>query len=119
VLVEHAVQRLHHLFHRRVLEVVFRTWCVDEGEVDAMRAGCEPADPVHAAVYAIARDVVLQRGRVDDDILRRAEDAGLTDTDLLRLVAECTFAGFVGTVDNLAGRVPLDEYLRPRQWKSG
>jgi alkylhydroperoxidase family enzyme len=92
---------------------------VDEREIDAMRAGTEPTDPVHAAIYAFARVVVMQRGKVDDDVLHRASDAGLTDADVLQLVAECTFAGLVGTIDNLAGRVPLDEFLRPRQWKPG
>ena len=46
----------------------------------------------------------------------RANDAGLDASDLLQLVTECVFAGLVGIVDNLAGRVPLDEFLRPRQW---
>ena len=92
---------------------------VDEVDIDAMRAGSEPSDPVHAAVYAFARDVVEQRGKVDDDVVQRAHEAGLTDADLLQLVAECVFAGLVGTVDNLAGRVPLDDFLQPRQWKSG
>jgi alkylhydroperoxidase family enzyme len=91
----------------------------DEVDIEAMRAGSEPSDPVHAAVYGFARAVVTERGKVADDIVERAHDAGLTDADLLQLVAECVFAVLVGTVDNLAGRVPLDEFLRPRQWKSG
>jgi alkylhydroperoxidase family enzyme len=89
---------------------------IDASDIDAMRAGSEPADPVHAAVYVFARDVAAGRGKISDDVVRRANDAGLTDADLLQLVAECVFAGLVGTVDNLAGRVPLDEFLRPRQW---
>ena len=91
---------------------------VDEADIDAMRAGSEPSDPVHAAVYAFARSVALDRGKVADDVVRRAHDVGLTDTDLLQLVAECTFAGLVGTIDNLAGRVPLDEFLQPQAWKA-
>jgi hypothetical protein len=63
--------------------------------------------------------VVTERGKVGDDVVERAHRAGLTDADLLQLVAECVFAGLVGTVDNLAGRVPLDEFLRPRQSKPG
>jgi len=92
---------------------------VDEADLDAMRAGTEPGDPVHAAVYAFARRVALDRGKVADDVVQRAHDAGLTDADLLQLVAECTVAGLVGTVDNLAGRVPLDDFLLPRAWKAG
>jgi alkylhydroperoxidase family enzyme len=89
---------------------------VDELDIDAMRAGSAPQDPVHGAVYAFVRDVTVQRGKVADDVVQNAYDAGLSDTDLLQLVAECVFAGLVGTVDNLADRVPLDEFLRNRQW---
>jgi alkylhydroperoxidase family enzyme len=91
---------------------------VDEAEIDAMRAGSEPSDPVSAAVYAFARQVVLDRGKAADDVVERAHGVGLTDADLLQLVAECAFAGLVGTIDNLAGRVPLDEFLQPRAWKA-
>jgi alkylhydroperoxidase family enzyme len=101
-------------FHSTVLG----TLGLDEADIDAMRAGAEPTDAVHAAVYVFARDVVAQRGKVSDDVTRRAHAAGLSDVDLLQLVAECVFAGLVGTVDNLAGRVPLDEFLRPRQWRA-
>ena len=87
--------------------------------IDAMRAGDEPSDPVDAAVYAFARDVALHRGKVADDVVRRAHDAGLSDSALLQLVTECVFAGLVGIVDNLAGRVPLDEFLQPQAWKAG
>ena len=59
------------------------------------------------------------RGKVPDDVVQRAHDVGLTDADLLQLVAECAFASLVGTIDNLAGRVPLDEFLQPQAWKAG
>ena len=52
-------------------------------------------------------------------MVRRAHDAGLSDSALLQLVAECMFAGLVGIVDNLAGRVALDEFLQPQAWKAG
>jgi alkylhydroperoxidase family enzyme len=102
-------------FHSTVLGALG----VDAAEIDAMRAGSEPSDPVHAAVYAFARDVAARRGKVTDDVIERAHDAGLTDAELLQLVAECVFAGLVGLVDNLAGRVPLDEFLQPQAWKAG
>jgi alkylhydroperoxidase family enzyme len=92
---------------------------LDADQIDAMRAGSEPNDPVHAAVYAFGRDVAVHRGKVTDDVVGRAYDAGLSDSDLLQLVAECVSAGLVGIVDNLAGRVPLDEFLQPQAWKAG
>jgi alkylhydroperoxidase family enzyme len=91
---------------------------VEADDIDAMRAGSEPNGPVHAAVCAFARDVAVHRGKVTDDVVRRARDAGLSDSALLQLVVECVFAGLVGIVDNLAGRVPLDELLRRQAWKA-
>jgi alkylhydroperoxidase family enzyme len=89
---------------------------LDDRDIDRMRRGDEPADPVHASVYAFARAVVLDRGAVADDVIRRAEAAGLGPADLLQLVTECVFAALVGVVDNLAGRVALDEFLQARAW---
>lgn len=90
---------------------------VAEPEIDAMRCGRAPTDATAAAVYTLARDVVLTRGKVDDAIVDRAFTAGLSTEAVLEVVAECCFAGLVGTVDNLADRVPLDEFLTPRAWR--
>jgi hypothetical protein len=90
---------------------------VGENDIEAMRQGSEPAGTTPAAAYAFARALVLDRGAVDPTILQRALAAGLTPPDLLQLVAECVFASLVGFVDNLAGRVELDEFLRLRAWK--
>jgi alkylhydroperoxidase family enzyme len=89
-----------------------------ELDLDAMRCGRPPSDagPAAAAVYALARDVVLTRGKVDDAVVDRAVAAGLSTEAVLDVVAECTFAGLVGTVDNLADRVALDPFLVPRAW---
>jgi alkylhydroperoxidase family enzyme len=92
---------------------------LEADDIDAMRAGSEPNDPVHAAVYAYSRAVAIDRGKITDDVVRRAHDAGLSDSALLQLVAECVFAGLVGIVDNLADRVPLDDFLQPQAWKAG
>jgi alkylhydroperoxidase family enzyme len=90
---------------------------VTERDIDAMRSGRAPADPARAAVYALSRDLVLTRGKVDDAVVARAVEAGLSAEAVLEVVAECTFAGLVGTMDNLAGRVPVDEFLAPRAWR--
>ena len=91
---------------------------VADEELDRMRAGEEPEDPRTAAVHALARELVLTRGKVEATV-GRALEAGLTVSDVLEVVAECTFAGLVGTVDNLAGRVELDAFLAPRAWQAG
>jgi alkylhydroperoxidase family enzyme len=89
---------------------------VDDTELERMRANEPPSDARLAAVYELARSIVLDRGKVDDAAVSCATAAGVTTPEILEIVAECTFAGLVGTLDNLAGRVQLDEFLRPRAW---
>jgi alkylhydroperoxidase family enzyme len=89
---------------------------VDETEIERMRTSKPPSDVKLAAVYELARSIVLDRGKVEDRAVSRATAAGVTTAEVLEIVAECTFAGLVGTLDNLAGRVELDEFLRPRAW---
>lgn len=90
---------------------------VAEDDLDAMRAGSPPAGERRAAVYEFARECVTRRGDVSDATLDRLTATGATTADILDLVAECTFASLVGTVDTLAGRVALDPFLEPRAWK--
>ncbi len=89
---------------------------VDEADIEQMRDGRPPADDKLAAVYDLARQIVVDRGRVDDGAVARAQQAGYSRSEILEIVAECTFAGLVGVVDNLAGRVRLDDFLVPRAW---
>jgi alkylhydroperoxidase family enzyme len=89
---------------------------VDDAEIARMRAGNEPADASLAVAYALAREIALGRGKVDDATVARAVAAGFSTEEILELVAECTFAGLVGTVDNLADRVELDAFLVPHAW---
>jgi alkylhydroperoxidase family enzyme len=102
-------------FHSTILGMLG----VDEAEIERMRAGSEPTGSAAlAAVYAFARAVALERGAVPDAVVQRAVDeAGLDAAALLQIVTECVFAGLVGIVDNLAGRVELDAFLEPRAWK--
>lgn len=91
---------------------------VAEEEIKRMRAGEEPAEAPTAAVYALARDLALHRGKVDEAAVRRAAAEGLSIAQILEVVAECGFASLVGLVDNLAGRVPLDGFLQPMAWRA-
>ena len=86
---------------------------LDPAEITALRAGRAPADPQLAAVHDLARAIVLERGKTDTAAARAA---GLVDREVLEIVAECTFAGLVGVIDNLLGRIDLDAFLRPQAW---
>jgi alkylhydroperoxidase family enzyme len=89
---------------------------VDDTEIERMRSGSEPSDAHRAAVYALAREIVVSRGKVGPATIVRATAAGLTPALVLEVVAESAFAALVGVVDNLADRVELDEPLVPRAW---
>ncbi len=91
---------------------------VAEDEIERMRAGAEPVDEPTAAAYALARQLALHRGKIDDATVARAAAAGLTTAQILEVLAESAFASLVGLVDNFAGRIPLDEFLQPRAWSA-
>jgi alkylhydroperoxidase family enzyme len=90
---------------------------LDDADIEALRDGHAPASEAAAAVQQLAREVVLGRGRLSDAGLTRATEAGLTTENILEIVLECSFAGLVGTIDNLADRVELDDFLTPRAWR--
>jgi alkylhydroperoxidase family enzyme len=90
---------------------------VEAADIERMRDGRPPAEGKLATVYELARQIVVERGRVDDDVIARVQQVGYSQSEVLDIVAECTFAGLVGVVDNLVNRVELDEFLRPRAWR--
>lgn len=88
----------------------------DEADIEAIRSGGSPTAPDTAAVEALAREVVEQRGKVADETMAAARAAGLSTENVLEVVLECAFASMVGLVDNLAGHITLDQFLAPRAW---
>jgi alkylhydroperoxidase family enzyme len=90
---------------------------VENAEIEVLRDGGAPTDPAAAAVHTLAREVVLERGKLSDATLAQAFAAGLSAEATLEVVLECTFAGMVGVIDNLAGHVELDGFLAPRAWR--
>lgn len=89
---------------------------VEDDQIAQMRDGTPPGDDRRTAIYEFATTLALNRGAVDDGIITRLADLGFDDAAVLDLVTECVFAGLVGVVDNLVGRVELDEFLQPQSW---
>jgi alkylhydroperoxidase family enzyme len=88
---------------------------VEDAEIERMRSAEPPSDARLAAAYLLARTLAVGRGKVDPEVLAGAE-AWYSTSEILEIVAETLFASLVGVVDNLAGRVKLDGFLRPRAW---
>jgi alkylhydroperoxidase family enzyme len=89
---------------------------VDETDIDAMRRGFEPAEPVAVAVHAFAREAALGRGKVSESATQAVLDAGLSTETILEVLLEISFATTVGLIDNFAGHVELDGFLSQRRW---
>ena len=89
---------------------------VDESDIDAMRDGGPPAEPVAAAVYALAREAALGRGKVAPLTTEAVLAAGLSTEAILEVLLEVSFASVVGLIDNFADRVELDGFLVERRW---
>ena len=87
-----------------------------ESQIKLLRQGAAPADATAAAIAALAREVVLNRGKLTASTLDAATAAGLSAEAVLEVVLECAFASLVGLIDNIAGHVELDAFLQPQAW---
>lgn len=85
-------------------------------DVARMRSGEPPTDIQLAVVHQVATELAARRGKVNDATVAQAIAIGYTPESILELATEVHFAGLVGLVDNLAGRVELDEFLQPQAW---
>ena len=85
-------------------------------QVTLLREGAAPADGTAAAVAALAREIVVNRGKVSDSALAAAAQARLSAEAVLEVLLECAFATLVGFIDNLAGHVELDAFIAPQAW---
>ncbi|MBJ7328347.1 MAG: hypothetical protein JHC95_00530 [Solirubrobacteraceae bacterium] len=99
-------------FHSTVLTGL----ALADEEIASLREGRDPSDPRLAAIAQLARTIVRDRGKDADGAVDAARAAGWSQEDILEVVAECTFAGLVGVVDNLAGHVALDAFLQAQAW---
>lgn len=69
--------------------------------------GGESNDPRVAAALGFARSLVEHTGAVSDEQLRVARDAGLSDAELVEIVAHVGVNVFTNTLNRLA-RTPID-----------
>jgi AhpD family alkylhydroperoxidase len=77
-------------------------------EEDLRRARrADSANPHTRAVLRLARSVLEQRGRVADEELAEARTAGVTDAEVLEIVAHVALNALSNYVNHVA-RPPLD-----------
>lgn len=74
---------------------------LDAAELASARHGAS-TDPTAAAAIALALAVLGARGKVDDAVLASARLAGLSDADIVEIVAHVALNVFTNSLNNLA-----------------
>lgn len=90
---------------------------VPRAVTDAIRAGTEIPDPRLRALSALARAVVVKRGRPSPEDVQPFLDAGYSERQVLELV----LAAAVKTISNYTNHLfetPVDAQFRAREWKA-
>jgi AhpD family alkylhydroperoxidase len=88
---------------------------VPPAEVDAIRQRRLPADPRFAALSALTRALIVQRGHLGDADTAAFLAAGFDRNQVLEVIAGVaisTMTNYTATVADL----PLEERLRPHAW---
>jgi uncharacterized peroxidase-related enzyme len=82
---------------------------ISQEEIDAAKHG-RSAEPRSAAILAFARAVTLGRGHVADEVLAAARDSGLTDAELVEIVAVLavnTFENYINIITQTPNDFPV------------
>jgi uncharacterized peroxidase-related enzyme len=75
---------------------------LNEADIAAARAG-EAADPHTEAILRLAGEIVRQRGAIGPDALGRAKAAGVTDAEVVEIVAHVALNVFTNYLNIVAG----------------
>jgi alkylhydroperoxidase family enzyme len=90
---------------------------LDPADVAAMRAGRSPSDSKLGALSTLARTLIEERGRLDDQDIESFLAAGFGKDLLLEaitIVAASTITNYAGNVTN----PPLEAVLQAQAWES-
>lgn len=88
---------------------------IDAADVDAIRAGRLPSDPMLAALSSLARALIDTRGHLDQQNVDRFLQAGFDRAHLLEviaIVAASTITNYTATIT----KPPLEEAFAPYAW---
>lgn len=85
-------------------------------DVEAIRAGGLPGDTRHAALSALARDLIAKRGRIDDAAKSAFLTAGYDENRMLEVVAVIAASTITNYTANIT-QPPLEATFQPHAWK--
>ena len=111
-------EKTRHQLALAVAESNLCSYCLSAHTFIARRIGLTPAeidDAIKArasdaktnAILKLARGIVVTRGELTDDDLRRARAAGLTDSEIIETVANVALNIFENYISHVS-RIPID-----------
>lgn len=83
----------------------------DQNITDAIRATATPAR--NDAILKLARVIVVQRGEIGDSDLERARGAGLTDQEIVEIVANVVLNIFTNYINHVARTIVDFPVVKP------
>jgi uncharacterized peroxidase-related enzyme len=89
---------------------------MDQGALDALRAGGELPDARLNALAEFTRAVVHERGWVDEAKVQKFLDAGFTNQQVLEVILGVTIKTLSNYTNHITG-TPLNQELEPLAWK--
>ncbi|WP_326946937.1 carboxymuconolactone decarboxylase family protein [Amycolatopsis sp. NBC_01307] len=91
---------------------------VEPAVVEALRRGERPADPRMAALSALTRAFIEQRGHLDDADVAAFTAAGFTGEQVFEVITGVAISAMTNYTANLA-RPALEAAVRPHAWTAG
>ncbi|MCV3206416.1 carboxymuconolactone decarboxylase family protein [Mesorhizobium sp. YC-39] len=90
---------------------------IAESEVKAIREGGLPRDPKYAALSALTKALIENRGNVSDADIDAFTSAGYSKAQILEVVTGVGISTVAATTTNMAG-TPIEERLQPQAWSA-
>lgn len=88
---------------------------IAESEVKAIRAGRLPRDPKYAALSALTKALIENKGNVTDADIDKFISAGYSKAQILEVVTGVGVSTMAATTANMAG-TPIDERFQAQAW---
>ena len=88
---------------------------IAESEVKAIRDGELPRDPKYAALSALTKVLIENRGNVSDADIDAFMSAGYSKAQILEVVTGVGISTVAATTTNMAG-TPIEERFQPQAW---
>jgi alkylhydroperoxidase family enzyme len=91
---------------------------VAESEIKAIRAGKLPQDRKYAALSALTKALIENKGNVTEADIEGFTSAGYTKSQILEVVTGVGVSTMAATTTNMAG-TPVEDRFQPQAWSAG